>query len=81
MQAVQRVTGEKLDAMKKQYQDYFDKIKDLQDQITGREKDLAAEFREMGRSGMTDVEAWDDRKKEVEEYMQAAKRAAEEALL
>ena len=79
MQAVQRVTGEKLDAMKKQYQDYFDKIKDLQDQITGREKDLAAELREMGRSGMTDAEAWDDRKKEAEEYMQAAKRAAEEA--
>ena len=52
--------------MKKQYQDYFDKIKNLQDQITGCEKDLAAEFCEMGRSGMTDAEAWDDRKKKAD---------------
>jgi hypothetical protein len=71
-----QVTGAALEAMKKQYQDYASKVRDLQDQIAGHQKSVAAQLREMSRSGMSDVSAWKDQKKEAEEYMAAAKQAA-----
>lgn len=73
----QQVTGAALEAMKKQYQAYADKIKSLQDQIAGREKSLAEELRAMSRTGMSDVGAWKDRKREAKEYATAARQAAE----
>lgn len=74
-----QVTGEALEAMKKQYQAYASEVKRLQDDINGRSRSLAAELREMGRTGMDSYSAWKDRKKEAEEYAAAAKRAATEA--
>jgi tape measure domain-containing protein len=73
---MRQATGKALEAMKKQYQDYANKIRDLQDQIADHQKSVAAQLREMSRSGMSDVSAWKDQKKEAEEYMAAAKQAA-----
>ena len=67
------------DEMKKQYKEYADEVKRLQDDIAGREQSLAERLREMARSGMSDFSAWKDRKDEAEEYAVAAKRAAEES--
>jgi tape measure domain-containing protein len=68
-----------LDEMKKKYQQYADEVKRLQDDIAGRERSLAEQLRDMARSGMSDIGAWQDRKDQAEEYAAAAKRAAEEA--
>jgi tape measure domain-containing protein len=68
-----------LDEMKKKYQQYADEVKRLQDDIAGRERSLAEQLRDMARSGMSDIGAWQDRKAQAEEYAAAAKRAAEEA--
>ena len=73
------ITEEELEEMTKRWQDYVKQVRELQDQIAGRQKSLAAELREMGRSGMDDVSAWRDQRREAEEYMAAARRAAEEA--
>ncbi len=62
--------------MKKAYQGYADQVKKLQDQIAGREQSLAEQLRSMSRSGMDDYSAWQDRKKEAEEYAAAAEKAA-----
>ena len=72
---MKQATGEALDAMKKKYQEYANQIRNLQEQISGRERSLAAELRELSRTGMTDVSAWQDRKKEADQYAQAAKDA------
>lgn len=64
--------------MKKAYKSYADTVKKLQDDIAGRERSLAEQLREMGRSGMSDMSAWQDRKAEAEEFAKSA-RAAEEA--
>lgn len=68
-----------VDAMKAAYQKYVDEIKRLQDEIAGKERSLAQELREMARGGMSDTGAWNDRKKEAEEYARAAKYAFAEA--
>lgn len=77
--AVVKLEGEALREVVDLYKKYADEIKSIQDDIAGRQQSLAAELREMGRSGMTDAEAWRDQKREAEEYMAAARRAAEEA--
>ena len=74
--AVKRVQGEALDAMKKKYKEYATEIKRLQDEIVGREKSLYDQLRAMARTGMTDVNAWKDLKRQAEEYEQKAKDAA-----
>ena len=74
-----KITDEALKEMTKRWQEYAKQVRDLQDQIAGRERSLAAELREMGRSGMSDLGAWQDRKREAEEYVEAAKKAAAEA--
>ena len=76
---IREITEEDLEAMRKLWQDYVKQVRELQDQIAGRERSLAAELREMGRSGMSDLGAWQDRKREAEEYVEAAKKAAAEA--
>lgn len=77
--AVVKLEGEALKEVVEAYKRYADEIKSIQDDIAGRQKSLTAELREMARGGMTDAEAWRDQKREAEEYMAAAHRAAEEA--
>ena len=72
-----KVTGKALEEMKRKYQQYADEVKRLQDEIAGREKSLAEQLRAMARTGMDDLSAWRDRKKEAEEYEAAARKAAE----
>ncbi|MGV0961858.1 MAG: tape measure protein [Limnohabitans sp.] len=67
------------DEMKKAYKSYADTVKRLQDSIAGREQEVAAQLREMGRSGMSDLNAWKDRKREAEELARAAKLAGDES--
>lgn len=76
---VVKVEGEALKALVQEYKKHFDEIIRLQQDITGRQKSLAAELRDLGRTGMSDRDAWADQKLEAEEYVAAAKRAAEEA--
>lgn len=79
VEGVKKATGDALKEMQKQYQEYAKEIRRLQDEISGRQRSLAAELREMGRTGMSDAAAWQDQKREAEEYVQAARRAAQEA--
>ncbi|MGD9947520.1 MAG: tape measure protein [Desulfobulbus sp.] len=72
-------TKKALDEMKKKYQDYAKEIQRINADISGRTRSLYAELRDMARSGMSDKSAWEDQKKEAEEYARAAKNAAEEA--
>lgn len=76
---MKQVTGEALEAMKKKYQDYAQEVRRIQDDIAGRERSLYAELRSMARTGMSGQSSWQDQKREAEEYVQAAKRAAQEA--
>ena len=76
---MRQATGEALEAMQKKYRDYANEVRRLQGEILGREQSLAAELRDLARSGMSDTSAWQDRKAEAEEYMEASRRAGEEA--
>ena len=67
------------DAMKKAYQGYADTVKKLQDDIAGRERSLAEQLRAMDRSGMSEANAWKDRKAEAEEFATSARKAEEAA--
>jgi len=75
---MQRVTGEALKEMQTQYKAYADQVKTLQEEITSRQQSLSSELREMSRSSMSDVEAWQDRKREAGEYYAAAQLAAQQ---
>ena len=70
------ITKTKLAEMEKAYKQYATEVKRLQEEIVGRERSLAAELRELARSGMSDLGAWKDRKKEADEYYLAAEKAA-----
>jgi len=72
-----QVTGKALDEMRAKYQKYASEVKRLQDEIAGRERSLAEQLRSLARTGMSDLGAWEDRKKEAEEYEKAAKKAAD----
>ena len=67
------------EAMKADYKRYGDEVKRVHDQIANMAQSLADRLREMDRSGMSDMGAWQDRKNQAAEYAEAAKRAAEEA--
>jgi tetratricopeptide (TPR) repeat protein len=67
------------EAMKKAYKSYADTVKKLQDDIAGREQSLAEQLREMGRSGMSEMSAWKDRKAEAEEFAKSARKAEKAA--
>lgn len=75
---METISKEKLSKMATAYEKYVGKVKDYQDQIADREKSLAEKIREINRSGMSDLGAWKDRKKEAKEYEKAA-RAAQRA--
>jgi len=74
-----QVTGKALDEMKKKYKDYADEVKKLQGEIANETRSLSEELRSMSRTGMSDVSAWKDQKKEAAEFEAAAKKAAEGA--
>lgn len=63
-------------AMKDAYKKYGDKVVAINDKIKNRSQSLAEQLRAMARSGMSDLGAWEDRKKQAEEYMAAARKAA-----
>ena len=73
---MKRATGEALKEMEKKYQEYASEVRRLQDEIAGRERSLAAELRAMSRTEMTDAKAWEDQRREAQEYEAAAKQAA-----
>lgn len=75
--AMKRVQGEALEAMKKKYQQYAAEVKRLQDEISGREKSLYEQLRDLARTGMSDVQAWNDLKQQAEEYKTVAQAAFE----
>lgn len=79
MEGVKKAEGDALKKLVAEYKKYADEIRRIQDDISGRQKSLTAELREMARSGMTDLDAWNDLKREAEEYAAAAERAAREA--
>ncbi|GEM_PF-1911061 len=74
-----QATGKALDEMKKKYKDYADEVKRLQGEIADGTRSLSEELRSMSRTGMSDVSAWKDQKKEAAEFEAAAKKAAEGA--
>lgn len=74
-----KVEGEALKELVEQYKQTVSEIIRLQEEIAGRHRSLAAELRDMGRSGMSEKDAWADQKREAEEYMAAARQAADEA--
>ncbi len=76
--ASKQVTGEALKEMQAQYKAYADQVKTLQEDITTRQRSLSAELREMGRSAMSDADAWKDRKTQAAEYYAAAQLAAKQ---
>lgn len=78
-ETMKQATGAALEAMQKKYQEYAAEVRRLQGEIVGRERSLAAELRALSRTGMSDVSAWRDQKREAEEYAEAAKRTASEA--
>ncbi|MGD9949319.1 MAG: tape measure protein [Desulfobulbus sp.] len=73
------VTKDALKEMKKQYQDYAKEVKKLQGELADNQRSVQEELRDMQRSGMSDVDAWRDRKKEAAEFTQKAKEAGEAA--
>lgn len=74
-----KVEGDALKELVEQYKQTVSEIIRIQEEIAGRHRSLAAELRDMGRSGMSERDAWADQKREAEEYMAAARRVAEEA--
>lgn len=74
-----QVTGEALKEMKKQYQEYAKDVKKLQGELADNQRSVQEELRDMTRSGMSDIDAWRDRKQEADEFTKKAKEAAEAA--
>ncbi len=74
-----QVTGDALKEMKKKYQEYAKDVKKLQADLADNQRSVQEELRDMQRSGMSDLDAWRDRKKEAAEFTQKAKEAAEAA--
>lgn len=74
-----KMSETQLKSMRQQYQNLTREAQRISNEMSGRQRSLAAELREMGRSGMSESNAWRDQKREAEEYMAAARRAAEEA--
>lgn len=74
-----KFTAEQIEAMKTKWEGYAEKVKSLTEEIAGAQRSLSDELRGMAQSGMTDIQAWQDRKAQAQEYFTAAKTAIEEA--
>lgn len=70
---------EALKEMAQAYKKHVDEVKRLQEEISGRQKSLTAELRDMARGGMNDADAWVDQRNAAQEYIKLAKQAADEA--
>lgn len=66
--------------MRKEWQDYADKVISIQDNIAENQRTLSQELRAIDQSNMTGMSLWRDRKKEADEYRQAAIEAGKAAL-
>ncbi len=73
--AQEKVTADALEKMREQYQQYVGEVKRLTAEIDGRRSGLKEQLRDMGRSGMSDLAAWRDLRKEAREYEAAARKA------
>ena len=73
------ITGEQLTSMKQQWEGYAERVRTLTDEIVGATRSLNDELRGMAQSGMSDLEAWKDRKAQAKEYYAAAQEAIAEA--
>lgn len=74
-----QLSEEAVKQMTAAYKRHVEEVKRLQGEITNRQKSLTAELRDMARGGMNDADAWVDQRKAAQEYMQAARQAADEA--
>jgi tape measure domain-containing protein len=72
-----QATGDALKEMQKAYQNYASEVKRLQAEILGTEISLDQQLRDMARTGMSDANAWNDKKKQAKEYETVAKAAGE----
>lgn len=61
------------------YKRYTDAVKRLQDEIANGERSLAEQLRAMQRTGMSEIGAWRDRRREAQEFYNLAKKASAEA--
>ncbi|MDX9894336.1 MAG: hypothetical protein RBS34_02755 [Desulfofustis sp.] len=64
-----------LDQAKTGWQTYADNIKQIQDDIAGREKSLADELNQLGGRHRTEEQGWRAKAKAAKEYQQAAEAA------
>lgn len=62
--------------IKQEYLNLASEVKQILADIASRQQSLTEDLREMGRSGMSDYAAWQDLKKEADEYYDAAQNAA-----
>lgn len=62
--------------IKGEYAKMAGEVKNILAEIADREQSLGEELREMGRSTMAPESAWEDLRKEAEEYYNAAEKAA-----
>ena len=79
MSETTKITGEQLTSMKQQWEGYAERVRTLTDEIVGATRSLNDELRGMAQSGMSDLEAWKDRKAQAKEYYAAAQEAIAEA--
>lgn len=78
-ETMKKVTGDALKEMEKKYKDYAKEVQRLQGELADHQRTANEELREMARSGMSDLGAWRDRRKEAGEFIQKANEAAEAA--
>ena len=64
------------DEAKNQYKALADEAKSHLDSIADRQESVTEQLRDIGREGMSGIDAWEDLKKEAEEYEAAANNAA-----
>ncbi|BDD88868.1 hypothetical protein [Desulfofustis limnaeus] len=64
-----------LDQAKTGWQTYADNVKQIQDDIAGREKSLADELNQLGGRHRTEEQGWRAKAKAAKEYQQAAEEA------
>lgn len=68
-------SDEQLKEMASQWEQYAQKVKSITQEISGMQRGLNAELRDMSRSTMDDSKAWQDRKKEADGYYKASQDA------
>jgi TP901 family phage tail tape measure protein len=62
--------------IKQEYLNLASELKGILDDIANRQQSLSEDLRDIGRDGMSGSDAWQDLKKEADEYYNAAQNAA-----